>query len=105
MSIEKFFIRANGALGILFLGVFVLLSYSVYQFGEAYNFEMEGRLTSNKLFMLAASGALAVGSLGWGLCSHVFRARNWVTNTNLVLVSAFVFSPLLGEICLQDCNQ
>jgi hypothetical protein len=101
MSIDKFSTRVNGALGIFFLCVFVLLSYSVYQFGEAYNFEMDGRLTSNKLFMLITSGALAVASLGWGLCSHAFRTRNWVTNTNLVLISAFVFSPPLGEIFLR----
>jgi hypothetical protein len=101
MSIDKFVIRVNGALGVLFLGVFALLSYSVFQFGDSYNFEMGGRLTSNKLFMLVASSALAVGSLGWGLCSHAFRTRNWVTNVNLILISALVISPLLGEIFLR----
>ncbi|MBW2716123.1 MAG: hypothetical protein JRD03_08605 [Deltaproteobacteria bacterium] len=101
MLSTDFIAKFNAWIGSIFLGVFGVVALSVYRFAVAYPLDSWGQLTLNKTAMLGISVALGGGALAWGVCSLAYRRRPGVANANLALLSAAVFSPILGEAVLR----
>lgn len=101
MASPNFIAKFNTWVGTILVGAFGVMAVAAYRFGAAFELDVWGRITPNKAIMLGIAGALGGGALIWGVLSLAFRRRTGIANANLVLLSAAVFSPILGEAALR----
>lgn len=81
----------------LVVGVFIFLpivKVTLDQWGKF-------NVSKNLYFFRMTIGGVGAFLIGWGIITIWFRAREGILNINLVLVSCFVFGPLIMEVILR----